>query len=68
MKIINSLYDIFKNQEAQLARQREALIAAKKQEAMQIQFAKHLLQKNTSITEIIKITGLKESVILTLKD
>lgn len=45
MKIINSLYDIFKNQEAQLARQREALIAAKKQEAMQIQFAKHLLQK-----------------------
>ena len=35
---------------------------------MQIQFAKHLLQKNTSITEIIKITGLEESVILTLKD
>ena len=75
--------DIFKNQEVQLARQKEALIAAKqkekeakqkekeakqKQEAMQIQFAKHLLQKNTSITEIIKITGLEESVILTLKD
>ncbi|MFK7982782.1 MAG: hypothetical protein AB8G86_22570 [Saprospiraceae bacterium] len=61
--------DIFKNQEVQLARYKEALTAAKQQQqAMQIQFAKHLLQKNTSITEIIKITGLEESVILTLKD
>ena len=75
--------DIFKNQEAQLVRQKEALKEAKqrekeakqkseemiqKQQTMQIQFAKHLLQQNTPIAEIIKITGLEETIIIKLKN
>ncbi len=64
--------DIFKNQEAQLVRQKEELKEAKqreekakqKQQAMQIQFAKHLLQQNTPIAETIKITGLEEARLL----
>ena len=67
--------EIFKNQEAQLARQEEALKEAKQkekeakqqQEAMQIQFAKHLLKENKSIAEIAEITGLETAVILKLK-
>jgi len=66
---------IFKNQEIKLARQEQALKEAKQQEkeakqqqeAMQIQFAKHLLKENKSITEIAEITGLETAVILKLK-
>jgi uncharacterized protein YecA (UPF0149 family) len=63
--------EIFRNQEAELAntKQREAEERRLKEEAiqqkkaMQIQFAKHLLQQNTSVAEISKMTDLDEKTI-----
>ena len=95
MKIINT-YDIFKNQEAELARKKEELKEAKQREeeakqreeeakqreeeerklkekaykrekAIKIQFAKHLLQTGRPISEIVKLTGLDNDELERLK-
>ncbi|MEM1123294.1 MAG: hypothetical protein AAGJ18_22830 [Bacteroidota bacterium] len=66
--------DIFRNQEAQLLRQQEALLVAKHNEAiakeqvqaMQIKFARHLLEQKTPIGEIVRLTGLEADIVLGL--
>ena len=75
--------DIFKNQEAELARKKEELKEAKQREeeakqreeeaykrekAIKIQFAKHLLQTGRPISEIVKLTGLDNDELEKLKE